>query len=85
MRKMGWPEPALALRGGRAGVELAERLIRSAPGKLADGGWLALEAAPPQFARLAAVMAEAGFIDVAVDKDLAGRERVIAGRRALDG
>jgi hypothetical protein len=30
-------------------------------------------------------MAEAGFIDVAVDRDLGGRERVIAGRLAVHG
>jgi release factor glutamine methyltransferase len=85
MRRVGWPEPALALLGGAEGTEIAERLIRSAPGSLADRGWLALEAAPPQLVRLTAVMAEAGFIDVAVDRDLGGRERVIAGRLAVHG
>jgi release factor glutamine methyltransferase len=85
MRKIGWPEPALALCGGREGTEIAERLIQSTPGKLVDRGWLALEAAPGQFARLAAAMESSGFTDIAVARDLAGRERVIAGRRAVDG
>ncbi len=85
MRKIGWPEPTLALRGGAEGTEIAERLIRSAPAKLVDRGWLALEAAPGQFARLASVMERAGFGDIAVERDLAGRERVICGRRAVDG
>ena len=46
MRKIGWPEPEIALRGGRDGTALAERLIRAAPQKLAPNGWLLLEAAP---------------------------------------
>ena len=36
----------LPLRGGRDGTALAERLIRAAPQKLADRGWLVLEALP---------------------------------------
>ena len=80
MAKLGWPEPALALRGGQAGTELAARLIAQAPGRLAPEGWLALEAAPGQFETLALAMRKAGFIDVSVDSDLAGRERVIVGR-----
>jgi release factor glutamine methyltransferase len=85
MRAMGWPEPPLALLGGHGGTELAERLIGQAPGKLAPQGWLALEAAPGQFDRLAQAMSQAGFTDVAVEKDLAGRGRVILGMRAAHG
>lgn len=81
----GWPEPSLALRGGREGTEVAARLISQAPGRLAEGGWLALEAGPTQSARLAEAMAEAGFVDITVRQDLAGRDRVIAGRRGPHG
>jgi release factor glutamine methyltransferase len=80
MRKLRWPEPELALRGGTDGTALAERLIRAAPGKLAPGGWLVLEAAPVQFNKLFALMDQAGFHSIDVEKDLAGRDRVIAGR-----
>ncbi len=83
MAKLGWPEPALALLGGRRGTELAERLIAEAPCRLAPGGWLCLEAAPGQFPVLSAAMREAGFDRPAVQKDLAGRDRVIVAR--LDG
>ena len=53
MRKLGWPEPELALRGGRDGTA-AGRAARSAqaPARLAPGGWLLLEAAPPQINKL---------------------------------
>jgi release factor glutamine methyltransferase len=80
MRKLGWPEPELALAGGADGTTLAAGLIREAPGKLARGGWLLLEAAPPQFTRLYALMDRAGFQSIDVEKDLAGNDRVIAGR-----
>jgi release factor glutamine methyltransferase len=80
MLKLGWPEPALALRGGEDGTDLSARLIRAAPAHLAPGGWLILEASPPQFTRLYALMDQAGFHSIDVEKDLAGRDRVIAGR-----
>jgi len=80
MRKIGWPEPEIALRGGRDGTALAERLIRAAPHKLAANGWLVLEAAPHQFNKLFALMDQVGFHSIDVAQDMAGRNRVIAGR-----
>jgi len=80
MQKVGWPEPAGALRGGPDGTDLLRRLIRQAPRRLRPGGWLLLEAAPPQMPGLRAAMAAAGIRDVDVTADLAGRERVIRGR-----
>jgi len=80
MRKISWPEPEIALRGGRDGTALAERLIRAAPQKLAPNGWLLLEAAPQQINKLYALMDQAGFHSIDVVQDMAGRNRVIAGR-----
>ena len=80
MRKLSWPEPELALRGGTDGTSVAERLIRAAPERLAQGGWLLLEAAPLQITKLYALMDQAGFHSIDVDQDLGGRDRVIAGQ-----
>ncbi len=80
MRKISWPEPEIALRGGRDGTALAERLIRAAPQKLDPNGWLVLEAAPRQFTKLFALMDQAGFHSIDVVQDMAGHDRVIAGR-----
>jgi len=80
LRKLGWREPELALAGGRDGTSLAERLIRAAPARLNTGGWLVLEAAPLQITKLFALMDQAGFHTIDVEKDLAGSSRVIAGR-----
>ena len=83
LRKLGWREPELALAGGRDGTALAERLIRAAPARLTTGGWLVLEAAPLQITKLFALMDQAGFHTIDVEKDLAGSSRVIAGRLDL--
>jgi release factor glutamine methyltransferase len=79
LARIGWPEPQISLRGGREGTELAARLIRAAVGALRPAGWLVMEAAPDQFTRLFALMDQAGFRGVDVERDLAGRERVISG------
>ncbi len=81
LRKIGWPEPEVSLRGGRDGTETAAKLIRTASGRLKPGGWLVIEAAPDQFLKLHALMDQAGFRSISVDKDLAGRDRVISGAR----
>jgi release factor glutamine methyltransferase len=80
LRKLGWREPELALAGGTDGTALAARLIRTAPARLGTGGWLVLEAAPLQINKLYALMDQAGFHTIDVEKDLAGSSRVIAGR-----
>jgi release factor glutamine methyltransferase len=85
LRRIGWPEPELSLRGGKGGTDIAERLIDEAPRKLTPGGWLALEAAPGQFEELSAAMERSGFRSIGIDKDLAGRDRVISGTHADGG
>ena len=80
LRKLKWREPELALAGGGDGTALARRLIRAAPARLSPGGWLMLEAAPQQINKLYALMDQAGFRTIDVEKDLAGSSRVIAGR-----
>ena len=80
LAKIGWPEPDLALRGGPDGTAVAARLIREAAGRLRPRGWVCLEAAPPQFNRLAALLDSAGFRTVEIQQDLGGRNRVISGR-----
>ncbi len=80
LAKVGWPEPDLALRGGTDGTAVAARLIRQAAGRIRPGGWICLEAAPGQFDHLAALLDQAGFRLLEIEKDLGGRDRVISGR-----
>jgi len=80
MKKVGWPEPALALSGGSDGTDLLRRLIRQAPRKLRAGGHLLLEADPAQMPALRRELAERGFDGITVAADLGGRDRVILAR-----
>jgi release factor glutamine methyltransferase len=72
-------EPRLALDGGPDGLALYRRLLLHAPGRLAPGGSLVMEAAPPTAAPLAALAREAfaGAAAVRIVRDLAGLERAI--------
>jgi release factor glutamine methyltransferase len=81
MKKVGWPEPELALQGGRDGTDLLRRLIRRSPRKLRSSGHLLLEAAPQQMPILQRELADQGFKEITVVADLAGRDRVIKARR----
>ena len=81
MRKIGWPEPALALRGGIDGMDLLRRLTRQALGKLRPRGYLLLEASPAQMKLLERELAGLGYGQIEVIPDLAGRARVIRARR----
>jgi release factor glutamine methyltransferase len=81
MKKIGWPEPALALAGGVDGTDLLRRLILQAPRKLRAGGTLLLEAAPAQMTLLERELIEHGYGEITVVPDLAGRERIIRARR----
>jgi release factor glutamine methyltransferase len=72
-------DPELALLGGTA---VHSRLIRESPAWLRPGGLLAVEVGSSQGAEVRNLMEE-GFRDVRVVPDLAGRDRVVAGR--LDG
>ncbi len=82
LKQTGWPEPELALRAGPDGCLYLKRIISAAPAFLNPGGYLALEAAPPQIKICKDFMGKLNYINSTVVRDLAGRERVIyAGRQ----
>ena len=70
-------DPALALVGG---VEVYDRLAGQALRWLRDGGALAVEIGAGQGSEVAGVLARS-FTGVRVHADLAGRDRVVMGRR----
>jgi release factor glutamine methyltransferase len=72
-------EPRLALDGGSDGLELVRRLVAAAPALLAPGGALALEVGAGQARQTASLLAEAGFDDVRIRRDLGEIERVVSG------
>lgn len=71
-------EPASALFAGDDGLEVIRRLVAGAPSVLNPGGLLALEVGAEQGADVAElVRAAGGFGAPRVEKDLAGRDRIV--------
>ena len=74
-------EPQVALYSGRTGLEATSTILSGAPVWLAPGGALVLELADGTAGRVRELAQSAGLVDVAVHRDLAGRERVLVARR----
>jgi release factor glutamine methyltransferase len=77
-------DPRAALDGGPDGLAAYRALLPGAARALAPGGLLALEIGETQADDVAGLVRAAGFEDVALAPDLAGRPRVVlgtAGRR----
>jgi release factor glutamine methyltransferase len=75
-------EPRRALVAGETGLEVLELLVSGAPAWLAPGGVLVLELAPDQAGAVALKATSAGFDQVEVRPDLAGRPRALVARRS---
>lgn len=73
-------EPREALAGGPTGLEPIVDLIEQAEHWLAHAGWLLLEIGADQGAEVRRFMEVRGFREVAIRKDLAGRDRMVEGR-----
>jgi release factor glutamine methyltransferase len=73
-------EPADALVAGPTGLEDVARIVAEAPTWLRRPGALVVEIAPHQAEEATALTRRAGFDDVAVRPDLAGRPRALVGR-----
>ena len=73
-------EPRIALDGGEDGLAYYRRIASDAPGFLAPGGWLLLEVGCTQAGAVASLLEATHFTEVFVRQDLAGRDRVVAGR-----
>ncbi|MCL1811902.1 MAG: peptide chain release factor N(5)-glutamine methyltransferase [Treponema sp.] len=73
-------EPRIALDGGVDGLDLIRRIIVKAPLYLDKNGYIALEADPSQMETIAILMKDSGFSEPVMYQDLAGYNRVIAGK-----
>jgi len=78
-------EPATALSSGADGLDAIRAIVAGAPVHLHPGGWLLLEHGLDQGAAIRALLAEAGFAEIATHADLEDRERVTLGRCADAG
>lgn len=74
-------EPADALFAGPTGLEAVETIVTEAPEWLTSRGVLVIEIAPHQSEAVRGLAEGAGFREVQVRPDLAGRDRVLVAKR----
>lgn len=74
-------EPAGALLAGADGLDHIRHLVAGASERLGARGALVLEIGADQGESTKALLAAAGFVDVEIRPDLAGRDRIAIGRR----
>jgi release factor glutamine methyltransferase len=75
------PELRFEPRGALVGEGASDAVARAALTALRPGGALVLEVGDGQAPEVAAKVRSLGFVDVRSSEDLAGRERVVEGRR----
>lgn len=80
LTECGWPEPALALAGGKDGLFVIQRLVQDAATCLPDGGCLMVEIGADQGPAAVELFETAGFGGVSLVRDLGSRDRVCRGR-----
>jgi release factor glutamine methyltransferase len=73
-------EPRSALASGPVGLDAIQVIVKLAPTHMEAGGWLLLEHGWDQGEAVARLLAEAGFTDTFLERDLAGQARVSGGR-----
>ncbi len=73
-------EPRAALSPGSDGLAACRVIVAGAPSHLAAAGRLVVETGATQGQAVAALMGQAGFTDIAIRRDLDGRDRVVSGR-----
>lgn len=77
-------EPRAALVSGHDGLDAVRAIVHHAPAHLRAGGWLLLEHGWTQGEAVRALLRDAGFINVATERDLENRDRVTLGARRCD-
>ena len=74
-------EPPVALWSGPMGDEAVQRVISGATEWLRPNGAVVVEVASHRARQSAGIAADAGFAEIRVERDLAGLERMVIGRR----
>jgi len=75
-------EPAMALDGGKEGLDAIKAIAADAPRILKPPGFLLMEFGMGQGAAVKGSLESLGFEEVRLEKDLQGIERVVVARRA---
>jgi len=78
-------EPRWALVGGEDGLSAYRRIFSGAPARLTEGGSVLVEIGWSQGEAVAAIARTAGFRQVDVFQDLAGRDRMVLATNLING
>ena len=73
-------DPYLALDGGEDGLDFYRRIVEQAPDYLCRGGRILMEIGCEQAKAVSDLLADGGFREIEVCKDLAGLDRVVSAR-----
>ena len=74
-------EPRVALDGGTDGLDVVRAVVAGASAHLEPNGVLAVEVGHDQAPRTTELFKRSGFVEVGVQKDYGGHERVVSGVR----
>ena len=80
MREVSLHEPHTALDGGEDGLDFYREISRQAGAYLMPGGRLLMEIGADQGEAVCSMMRQAGYEEVGIRRDLAGKDRVVYGR-----
>jgi len=72
-------EPRTALTSGRDGLDAIREIVSQASSHLSEGGWLLFEHGWEQGEAASQLLAESGFVELFLERDLAGLARVSGG------
>ncbi|MET0667021.1 MAG: peptide chain release factor N(5)-glutamine methyltransferase [Methyloceanibacter sp.] len=75
-------DPHLALDGGPDGLDAYRAIIAQAPVWLKPDGWVVVEVGADQGHLVKALFTKAGLVEVAIEKDLAGLDRMVVGHHS---
>lgn len=73
-------EPLLALDGGEDGLSFYRKIILESRRHLTEGGWLCFEIGCGQGVSVCELMEQSGFVQIAIQQDLAGLDRIVLGK-----
>ena len=75
-------DPEIALFAGQDGLDAYRRIIPSLPKFLNPDGFVALETGASQSNKVKNMMNAVGFVDAKIEKDLSGKDRLVAAKLA---
>ena len=75
-------DPRAALDGGADGLDAYRKILGGMGPRLKPGGWVVVEVGADQGHLVKSLFIKAGLVDVSIEKDLAGLDRMVVGHHS---